>query len=222
MEDKRNIKALIEKESPNLNNILDTEDCLAFNNIINELKDTWTKKQIYRTETEIRFSVLNDFKHPTKASKYWQAVREQDVYLDNLMRLSFDYRRNEAKIKFIKNKLEKETDEYKKEILEIDLDEKIYQKASMELIAKDRIREIKIWSNIKKELDDGSFDNKDVNVHQLNSYEKIMEHKVKSLSAASTQPEIFNVIGQHETLKKLKKEKLIENNNTKQNTIEKK
>jgi len=40
MEDKRNIKALIEKESPNLNNILDKEDCLAFNNIINELKDT--------------------------------------------------------------------------------------------------------------------------------------------------------------------------------------
>jgi hypothetical protein len=37
----------------------------------------------------------------------------------------------------------------------------------MELAAKDRARELKLWSKIKKELDDNSFDNQDVNTHQL-------------------------------------------------------
>jgi len=68
--EKRNVLPLIEKETPNLNNILDPDDVESFKNLTTELKDTWTKKQIFRTETEMRFSVLNDFKHPTKASKY--------------------------------------------------------------------------------------------------------------------------------------------------------
>jgi len=32
--------------------------------------------KIFRTETEIRVGVLDDGRHPTKAAKYWQAVRE--------------------------------------------------------------------------------------------------------------------------------------------------
>jgi hypothetical protein len=152
MTEKRNIKSLIEKESPNLNNILDVEDVKSFNIIIEELRDTWTKKQVFRTETEARISVLQDAKYPNKASKYWQCVREQNVFLENLMSLSFDARRNDAKIKWIEKKLEIETDEYKKEILQIDLDEKIYSKANMELVARDRMREIKMWSMLKERI----------------------------------------------------------------------
>ena len=207
MSEKRNIKTLIEKESPNLHNILDTEDVSTFNGIIDELRDTWTKKQIFRTETEMRFSVLNDFKYPTKASKYWQCVREQNVYLENLMQLSFDYRRNDAKIKYIQKKLEKETDEYRKEILQIDLDEKIYAKANMELVAKDRMREIKLWSGLKKEFDDGTFDTKDVNTHQLDSYHKIMQNRVDTLTPGSSQPEVFNAVGQLKSIEREKKER---------------
>ena len=40
-----------------------------------ELQDTIQKVQKYRTETEMRVSVLNDASHPTPASKYWQCVR---------------------------------------------------------------------------------------------------------------------------------------------------
>ena len=50
-------------------------------------------------------SVLQDAKYPTKASKYWQCVREQNVFLENLMSLSFDARRNEVKLKKIKTKI---------------------------------------------------------------------------------------------------------------------
>ena len=62
MTEKRNILELIEKESPNLNNLLDSSDVDKFKELTGELRDTWTKKQIFRTETEMRFSVLNDYK----------------------------------------------------------------------------------------------------------------------------------------------------------------
>ena len=101
MTEKRNILELIEKESPNLNNLLDASDVDQFKELTGELRDTWTKKQIFRTETEMRFSVLNDYKYPTKAAKYWQCVREQNVYLEQLMQLSFEYRRNDARIKYL-------------------------------------------------------------------------------------------------------------------------
>ena len=112
---KRDITSLIEKEAPNLNNLLDAEDVSAFKEMTGELRDTWTKKQMFRTETEMEFSVLNDAKYPTNAAKYWQCVREQNVFLENLMTLSFDYRRNEIKIKRLQQKVEKEEDDLKKE-----------------------------------------------------------------------------------------------------------
>jgi len=204
--EKRNIKELIEKEAPNLNNILEPEDVSIFKEMTEELRDTWTKKQMFRTETEMSFSVLNDAKYPTKAAKYWQCVREQNVFLENLMSLSFDYRRTEVKIKRLQEKLNKEEDPLKKELLKIDLDEKVYSKASAQLVARDRMREIKLWSKFKKQFDDGSFDTKDVNTHQLNSYHLIMKNKAETLTQGSSQPEVFNVLGQLQSIERIKKE----------------
>ena len=193
MTEKRNIHALIEKEAPSLNNLLDPNDVKEFKELTNELRDTWTKKQVFRTETEMRMSVLQDAKYPTKASKYWQCVREQNVFLENLMSLSFDARRNEVKLKRLQEKLLKEEDPLKKELLQIDIDEKTYSVANMQLVARDRMREIKLWSVLKKEFDDGSFDTKDVNTHQLDSYHLIMKNKAETLTSGSSQPEVFNV-----------------------------
>jgi len=170
-----------------------------------ELRDTWTKKQVFRTETEMRMSVLQDMKYPTKAAKYWQCVREQNVFLENLMSLSFDCRRSEAKVKWLEKKIETEQDEYKLEKYQIDLDEERYGLANMQLIARDRMREIKLWSTLKKEFDDGSFDTKDVNRHQLESYHQIMKNKAETLTSGSSQPEVFNVLGQLNTIERVKK-----------------
>jgi len=211
MTDKRNIKELIEKEAPNLNNLLDPEEVKIFKGLTEELRDTWTKKQMFRTETEMQFSVLNDAKYPTKASKYWQCVREQNVFLENLMTLSFDYRRAEVKIKRLQEKLNKEEDPLKRELLQIDIDEKTYGKASMQLVARDRMREIKLWSKFKKKFDDGSFDTKNVNTHQLNSYHLTMKNKAETLTSGSSQPEVFNVLGQLQSIERIKKDILIEN-----------
>jgi hypothetical protein len=205
MTEKRNIHALIEKEAPSLNNLLDPEDVKEFKAMTTELRDTWTKKQVFRTETEMRMSVLQDMKYPTKAAKYWQCVREQNVFLENLMSLSFDCRRKEAKIKWLEKKLETEQDEYKLEKYKIDLDEERYGLANMQLIARDRMREIKLWSALKKEFDDGTFDTQDVNKHQLESYHHIMKNKADTLSSGSSQPEIFNVLGQLRTIERVKK-----------------
>ena len=203
---KRDITSLIEKEAPNLNNLLDPEDVSVFKEMTGELRDTWTKKQMFRTQTEMEFSVLNDAKYPTKAAKYWQCVREQNVFLENLMSLSFDYRRNEVKIKRLEKKLAEETDPLKQELHQIDLDEKIYSRAGMQLVARDRMREIKLWSMYKKKYDDGSFDTKDVNTHQLESYHLTMKNKAETLTQGSSQPEVFNVLGQLQSIERIKKD----------------
>jgi hypothetical protein len=144
-------------------------------------------------------------KYPTKAAKYWQCVREQNVFLENLMSLSFDCRRSEAKVKWLEKKIETEQDEYKLEKYKIDLDEARYGLANMQLVARDRMREIKLWSTLKKEFDDGTFDTQDVNRHQLESYHQIMKNKAQTLSSGSSQPEIFNVLGQLNTIERVKK-----------------
>ena len=202
---KENLKALIEKEGKSLNSLLEVEDLKDFKAMTTELRDTWTKKQMFRTETEARFSVLQDNRYPTRAAKYWQCVREQSSYLDNLMTLSFDYRRNQAKIAWLEKKLEKEEDEYKAENYKIDLDEKRYMKASMEKTAHHRMREIKMWSKLKSEFNDGSFDDKDVNVHQLESYGRQYAEKAKQLTDNSSDTDKFNVLGQLQSLQRIKK-----------------
>ena len=105
--EKRNIATKLETESKYLTNILDKDDVKNFKKLIPELQDTWMKKQMFRTETEMRFSVLSDNKYPTKAAKYWQSVREQNTHFENLMHLSFDARKNDVEIENTDKKIKK-------------------------------------------------------------------------------------------------------------------
>ena len=216
---KKDVKDLIQQEETHLNNLLEQNDLSDFKGMVDELRDTWSKKQMFRTETEARFSVLQDNKYPTKGAKYWQCVREQSSYLDNLMTLSFDYRRNEAKIKWLEKKTESEQDEYKLTKYQIDLDEAKFGKASMEKTAKHRMREIKMWSGLKKEFNDGSFNDKDVNQHQLESYGMQYAEKAKSLNANSSESEIFNIMGQLQSLQRIKKSGELENKTEKKEEL---
>ena len=205
MTEKKDVKEVIQQEETHLNNLLEPQDLTDFKGMVDELRDTWTKKQMFRTETEARFSVLQDNRYPTKGAKYWQCVREQSSYLDNLMHLSFDYRRNEAKIKWLEKKINKEEDEYKRTKYQIDLDEAIFAKASMEKVARHRMREINMWSKLKKEFNDGSFNDKDVNEHQLESYGLQYHEKAKNLNEHSSEAEVFNIMGQLQSLQRIKK-----------------
>ena len=204
--EKRNIQTLATTQSKYLSDILDVEDVKEFKKLIPELQDTWKKKQMFRTETEMRFSVLSDNKYPTKAAKYWQSVREQNTHFENLVHLSFDARKNEVEIEKLRRDMAKEKDPLEKKLKQIELEEKLYSKAQMELVAKHRMREVATWSKLKKEFHDGSFDDKDVNTHQANSYMLRLRHQKATLTPGSSQPEVFNVLGQINTLDRVMKE----------------
>lgn len=135
-----------------------------------ELSDTFAKRQIFRTETEARVSVLDDIRRPTRASKYWQAVREQAVMLEQLALLSFEYRRNEVMLRRHTDRLAAATNDLDREDAQIDLDEAQFKRVNMMTTAADRVRELLMWSKIKAELDDGSFDTQNCDTHQLVSY----------------------------------------------------
>ena len=208
--EKRNITTKLETESKYLSNILDKDDVKSFKKLIPELQDTWMKKQMFRTETEMRFSVLSDNKYPTRAAKYWQSVREQNTHFENLVHLSFDARKNDVEIKKLQRDIKKEKDPLEKELKQVELEEKMYSKAQMELVAKHRMREVATWSKLKLEFDDGNFDKKDVNKHQAHSYLLRLQEQKKTLTPGSYQPEVFNVLGQLESLERVIKNRELE------------
>ena len=88
---------------------------------------------------------------------------------------------------------------------EIDVDECQWIQSQQELVAKDRVREIEHWSRLKKELDDGSFDTKNVNTHQAKSYEQTLINRANTLTPGSSQAEVINVLGPLQTLQRLNK-----------------
>ena len=148
----------------------------------------------------MRYSVLNHGRFPTKASKYWQCVREQDVFYKQLRIEAYQYRKLLVEIKKLHRYIANETDELELELLQIDLEEKMWDKEERERQGADRVREIEHWSRIKKELDDGSFDTQNVNTHQKESLKLQLQERAKNLTAGSSQGEMINVIGPLKTI----------------------
>ena len=209
-EDKQELASPINEERlfPVLS-VLKEDDANAILALKTDLQDTWVKKQIFRTETEMRVSVLNDGSFATPAAKYWQSVREQSAMLDNLISMSFDMRRNEIKRLKLLKKLEETEDELDRKEIEIDLDENLFGKAAMDQTAKDRVREIKKWAEIKAELNDGTFDAMNPNTHQAESLHHRLAYRASALNENSDPTEISNVMGQLQTMERLKQQNLL-------------
>lgn len=189
--------------------VLKEEDAQQILVLKEELADNWNKKQIFRTETEMRISVLNDAKHPTPASKYWQSVREMSAHFDAMMSLSFDMRRNQVQRLKLERKMQKAIDsgdELKQMEIQIELDQNLYGKACMEQVAHDRVREIQTWSKIKSELDDGSFDSQNVNTHQAHSLKLALQNRAMALGPNASDSERINALGPLQTVERLAKD----------------
>jgi hypothetical protein len=201
---------LLGKEEENLKSFLSKQDAKDYQDLIVELRENYKKDNLFRTEVEMRFSVLDDGRHPTRGSKYWQSVREQKTHLLSLMELSFEYRENEIKIKQTLNKIEKEEDELERELLSIELDKKMWGRRNMEFEGGHRMRELKAWSKIKKELDDGSFNTKNVEAHQLETYQKVYKNKASAITQATPQGDVFNIYSQLQTVERILTEKKLE------------
>ena len=77
-----------------------------------------------------------------------------------------------------------------------------------------------MWSKLKKQFNDGSFNDKDVNQHQLESYGLQYHEKAKSLNANSSEAEVFNVMGQLQSLQRIRKSGELEQSYQKKEQIE--
>ena len=203
MKSRKDIQKLTSQQVIHLDRVLSKEDLIIFKSLIPELKDTWTKKQVFRTETEMRFSVLNDGRHPTPAAKYWQCVREQNTHFDQLLETSFKARKVAVELEQVKRKLAKEKDDLERELLQIDIEQKIFAQATLELQARHRMREVATWSKLKKEFHSDQFDDKDVNSHQAESYKLQLQHRAKTITPGTSQAEVFNIVGQVDTLNRV-------------------
>ena len=176
--------------------ILEKDDMQSVSKLTGELQRVFEVHQMWRTETEMRYSVLNDVSFPTSASKYWQCVREQNVFWENLVQLSCNYQKTQGKLEL----LEIEYDEIKgnnkktnaqRKIKDAEIKEKQFGLMNMRLQGHDRVREIKLWEILKKEqLKLGDFDINDVNKHQFESYAKRWEKEMQ-IGAQTNQPDLF-------------------------------
>ena len=176
--------------------ILKDNDWQALAEISGELCQTWETVQVFRTPTEMKISVLKDIQHPTPDSKYWQAVREQNVMFSELTELSYEYRKKMVEIKKLRRDIIMEQDELEKELKQIEIEQNEWHLRNMERVAHDRIREILEWSAIKKELRPRmKYGVNDVNEHQLEAMQKRFQIEQKFVNAQTPIADARNIIG---------------------------
>ena len=176
--------------------ILEKDDMGSITKLSKELQRVFEVRQIWRTETEMRYSVLDDVNFPDSASKYWQCIREQNVFWENLVTLSCNYQTLQgelelAEIEYDEIKGNDKKSNAQRKIKDAEIKMKQFGLMEMRLQGHDRVREIKLWEKIKNELTEKEdFDITDVNKHQVKSYAKRWEEKM-NLGAKTNNSAMF-------------------------------
>jgi hypothetical protein len=195
----------MKNDNPNLpfniiqeSKVLEESDFQSLVSLSDELKETFLKSQVFRTRTEAEISVLNNIKHPTPSSKYWQATREQGVMFHELVMLSYEYRKNLVEIKKLERDLNMEADDLDRELKQIEVERKLFISKNMERTARDRIREIHMWSEIKEREANMMTPDElaDVDNHQLVSYTQRFIKQAKAMGENGSPAERQNLFGQ--------------------------
>lgn len=185
------------------------------------MEKAFYNSQVFRTDTEVRISVLNDSKFPTKASKYYQALRELNVHQMELVNLLYDYELKKEDMKLIKAQIAEieydlETTNYKQFDIEkknvklrkkrIELERSAFILKQMKRQADGRKQEVMQWDRILKELephlinDNIPIDNPDT--HQKVSYTvRFIRQAFDTIRTNSNMSpsESINILGQLET-----------------------
>ena len=190
--------------------ILEKDDMTSISKLTGELQRVFEVHQQWRTETEMRYSVLNDVSFPTPASKYWQCIREQNVFWEQLVGLSCDYQKQQGELELLEIEYDEIVGKSKKhmaqrKIKDAEIKKKQFGLMEMRLQAHDRVREIKLWEVIKEEqVKKGDFDINDVNKHQVESYAKSWEQEM-NMGRLTNQADLFrHAKANLETMKKEK------------------
>ena len=83
--------------------VLDSKDASIIDKNEKELEKAHNTNQHYRTETEMKASVLA--KYPSSEAKWWQSVREETMMLDNLTANSIDFMIKSGELELLKIEL---------------------------------------------------------------------------------------------------------------------
>ena len=176
--------------------ILEKKDTDIIKNMSDSLAHTYKVKQIWRTYTEIRYSVLDNTSFPTTPSKYWQILREQDVFFTALIELSIDYQKAQGELELLEIEYDEILTDTKKskalrKIKDADIKRQRFSLTNMKLHAHDRVRELALWEKLKKEMmNKENFDINDVNKHQYETF-KIKWEKQMKLAQQSGKPDLY-------------------------------
>lgn len=188
--------------------ILEKKDFDVIKNMSDSLAHTYKVKQIWRTECEIKYAVLDDTNFPTTPSKYWQIVREQDVFFTALVELSIDYQKAQGELELLEIEYDEILTDTKKskalrKIKDADIKRKKFALTNMKLHAHDRVRELALWEKLKQEMQNKEdFDINDVNKHQYETF-KIKWEKQMQLAQQSGKPDLYRNAKQNlDTLRK--------------------
>ena len=181
----------------NKSGLVKKDDLEKLTEIRQELADTFRNVQMFRTRTEMEISVLNDLKYPTPDSKYWQATREQNVMFQELVLLSYEYRKNEVRIKILQRDLKELKDPLYAELKKIEIAKKTFMLRNQERTAQARIEELLNWHEIKeREAKNITGSIKDCDAHQLISYTKRWINQSIAMGNSGSPSEKQNLLGQ--------------------------
>ena len=104
-------------------------------------------------------------------------------------------------------KKNKEKNKFKIQKLKILLEEMEFNKIIRNSEIKDQVREIKMWSDICTDLDDGTFNTLDPNVHQAESLKLYFENRLKALGPGSDMADVMTTRGMVKTANELTNDK---------------
>lgn len=176
--------------------LLSPDDASNWIALREDVEESFATAQVFRTETEMRVSVLGDFVHPTPDSKYWQAVREQDVHATELVHLSYEYRKRRIALRRLENQLEAESDALEAEAIALEIQHSDYLLSLMERQAYHRMREIALWKRIKSELRPHlKHGIDDVNAHQLETMRKRWANEARLVNDHTPPADARNILG---------------------------
>ena len=178
------------------NTILSPSDEKIIMNLSQELQRVFEVKQIWRTSIEAKYSILNDVRFPTPASKYWQCIKEQDLFWQQLVYLSLEYQKHQGELELLEIQLDEIIGNDKKasatrKIITSNINGIKFNLMQDRLHAHDRVREINMWEKLKNEqIAKADFDINDVEKHQLESYK---ERWIKELDLGRlcNKPDLF-------------------------------
>lgn len=134
-----------------------------------DFQERFIRRSFFRSEFEMRYGVLSDAEHPTIDSKYWQAIGEQSVHVQELASLGYNYKKLLADIEYNKAQIEEleykfnqyfdaEKDFERKKIearlkkKQVELQEKQFSLVLQQKTARERMKEIRNWTGIIAEL----------------------------------------------------------------------